>query len=583
LALKPPPGPGSSPPPLRSPSSIATSSRTKIDDLPFFAPPKDPVILSLAYASDTELIDALLIDRPKSRTSTSTRGIVSPYNTKWSSTVDPAFAFLALRDRGSFPTFIENIGTDLRRIWKGLTVSGMHQILASDLLLRNSDPRVLREVLELDAGTESKLRHNIVASMYREVLPHINARRVKQISRPAMFNVAEALMAKTTGPDPKLLTEIWTALYTSSTEGDSPKSLLAITLNLVSKGEVEGSVKMIKQLAEVDRVSFRSTEKVDPGHPELVSLSVLGIVLRTALESKFGDLARDVVEEMLETMKRSEISASTYKLVLGVCRWEILTLDKGSVNWACGTLIKLSSLDTINRIPSSLVSEFIDIASDGQLHWFMSTIDPLRRDPPTPAQILRLAKLFPRDITLDHLLIDIDRTPTELIRDQQVDILRILINTRRIDAVRKYYRLWSSSTFPPRLDAATVVALVQTFHKSDIPHDRNMIRKAMSVFKSTCTKSTQDQFALAKANVLIEDAEAVWKGITQVNPTDYSVQLLTDNLMQKQPKLSMDITNMAIEKGMTVNRPFQNLLAACAAGEWHVLRKDYRQCVETDS
>jgi hypothetical protein len=189
------------------PQPLATSSKITLDHplhapLPFTLPhvppsersdPALPILLN--YASDDELINSL-------QSSTTDSGSSNPFNLSinWTSTIDPALAYLTLRSRPAFTPFLSDrdLGRNIEQIYGALRPSGLHQRLVSDLLLRNPDPRLLAKIIDMDAnGLKARSFDNLRTSLITAIYSHLPDTQRKQIygsqkpwSRKAILHIS---------------------------------------------------------------------------------------------------------------------------------------------------------------------------------------------------------------------------------------------------------------------------------------------------------------------------------------------------------------------------------------------------------
>lgn len=401
------------PRPIRLPSSLATSSRITLDHplhaplsftLPYFPPAPsesvsppalvdsaksvldhqpDPVLpFMLTFASDEELVKALFPPSSSSRFSSSSPSRTPRSDKKekglfgvtWISTLDPSLAYLALRSRPTFTSFLQNLtATNIGETYELLKPSGLHERLVSDLLLRHPQDTLLATILELEsrpqlnsANTKIKtstsgipkvalaldqLRPSLVTSIYSVLTPSSRT----SLSRRANLLVSKALISQA---ETSLIPPLFHHLTRSTDwQPEGVWILLNLILALVRHHDIDKAIPLLHNLVADNRLPASALlGKGLSAHSEAKVLIVQTMILRAALEWRFFARARTLATELLETLKRSENCEPVWNLILDVVRVSLVGGQRSEVDWVTETLQTMSTLPPCPSPSSSTTS-----------------------------------------------------------------------------------------------------------------------------------------------------------------------------------------------------------------------------------
>lgn len=365
-----------------TPSSLATSSKVTQDHLSILdrllspSASIDPLIHSLSYASDDELFRALVSD------------LLPPSNGKEKAfELDPSTAYMALRARDTFPTYLRCIPTGVYARLKAGDM-GTHQILASDLLLVHPDPRLLRDILENDLGrgqrrvsssslstSEKDLQPSMLMSIFAALYPHLAFASVPALSLSTTMRLSKMLMQDTQGHHPSAhLSHLMNRLYQLST-WDKPDDVWPVlrVLLYLAKVDLESAIRMVRRLLDDRRVSLPVFGKGDPDHPAAGQLLVQSMLLRLCQTWSYSGRAWTVTKELVKTMEDSQVSPDAWNLALESVR---AVLDSPAIrniqirNEVKGRLISLATLAKERQdlhVSGKMVGKLLDHMRDEEV------------------------------------------------------------------------------------------------------------------------------------------------------------------------------------------------------------------------
>jgi hypothetical protein len=390
------------PQPFRTPSPLATSSKITLDHplhtpLPYTLPriptsdrsdPALPILLN--YASDDELVNSL-------QSSSAGSASTNPFNLtiNWTSTIDPALAYLSLRSRPAFTPFLADrtMSRNIERIYGALRPSGLHQRLVSDLLLRNPDPKVLAKIVEMDANgyksnTFDNLRTSLITAIY-SVLP----KSVRStFSRSTNMRISKALVSQ---GDTDHIPAIFYDLYSTTTwEPEGVWVLLSLILHLTRHQAVEEALPLLQHMIRQQRLPPAAlVGKGDPSHPQAPVITVLSIIIRTVLAQQYYERTRHLSSELLGILGQSTYHGPAWELLLEICRVSLVGGSNTEMDFINETLSDMAKIRDSPRLPKSIVNHYVGSVRRRQGAGFFFGIKEEKRPPLTAGNILRLASL----------------------------------------------------------------------------------------------------------------------------------------------------------------------------------------------
>jgi len=583
----PRPTPAPSPPVKSKASPLASSSEITLDDFPSLNS-SDPIIASLNYATDTELIDALLAEAPTPPTPSSSkrankylnapqRRIVSPYDLDWKSSVDPAFAFLALRTRPTFGRFIEYIRPRVKQVYTALQPSGMHQLFASDVLIRNGDSRVIRELLEMDGQHKKHFRSSAAVSMYEHIRPALEAGRVEPLSGSANVAIAKALM---TEGNVDLMTKVYDDLYaTVEWQPSESWTYFSIILYMTRQGQIDEALAMLKRLIADERMPKGTSGKSDPNHPEAKALLVQSMVVRACLEFRLYERVQLAASDLLATVEKSTVSPYIHDLVLQLCRASIVGRIPTQIAWAGSFLLKYANLPNVPPLPSTIINTYLEHTSvSSALEFYLAL--PEDHEPPSAYSITRLATARPRRDVMFQLLKDIQKIPLNEYMAQRGQFLQAMVKTNDRESVVGLYEAWKGTfELNPHLVYSMIALLCSTKKSAQEYAEQirvitrhfwnNMQRKSpgWAVNNLVLTRIYLLRLNPAKASAHIDDAGY----LKDLDVRDPEVKKYIAEILKEEPGEGYIFVRYLREKGLDFKLASGQVVAACLRGHWDAL------------
>jgi hypothetical protein len=389
------------PQPWRVASPLATSSKITLDHplhapLPFTLPhtppsersdPALPILLN--YASDDELINSLH--------SGSDNASSNPFNLSvdWTSTIDPALAYLTLRSRPAFTPFLADrgLGRNIERIYGALRPSGLHQRLVSDLLLRNPDPKLLAKIIDMDAnGLKARSFDNLRTSLITAIYANLPDYQRASFSRSTNIRISKALVSQ---GDTTHIAAIFHNLYNSTTwEPPGVWILLSLILHLTQHQAVEDALPLLQHLIRNQRLPAAAlVGRGDPSHPQAPAITVQSIIIRSILSYPFYERARQLSTDLLDLLSSSRNHGPAWDLLLEVCRVNLVGGTRPEMQFVNDMLSGMAKIPEAPMLPRSTVNDYIGSVKPRIGAGFFFSLDEKVRPKLTPGNILRLASL----------------------------------------------------------------------------------------------------------------------------------------------------------------------------------------------
>lgn len=423
------------PQPMHVPSPLATSSKFTLDHplhapLPYTLPRippsdrSDPALPALlSYASDDELVNSLhSFSGPDAKGSS-----LNPFNLaiNWTSTIDPALAYLSLRSRPSFTPFLSDrdLGRNIRSVYEVLRPSGLHQRLVSDMLLRNPDPQTFATILELDAHSRKSnsfdnLRSSLVVALYNSLPDRLRTK----LSRTTNLRIAKALIAQ---GETDLVAPVFHNLYhTTLWEPEGVWVLLSLITHLTRHQAVDQALPLLQHLIRQNRLpsaafAGHTATQGDAAHPQIAAITVLSIVIRTVLSYRFYERSRQLSTELLGLLVASSHHESAWQLLLELCRASLAGATRREMEYVNETLSTMATIRDSPRLPKATTNDYVGSIKPRRGAGFYFGIPESKRPGLTSSNILRLAWLREKRVLakLDKEVIKLDEREWEPLRD----------------------------------------------------------------------------------------------------------------------------------------------------------------------
>ncbi|ORY35503.1 hypothetical protein BCR39DRAFT_510130 [Naematelia encephala] len=522
------------------PSSLATSSRITLDIFP-----DDPIASTLQYASDAELVNAILA---KERMGS------------WTASIDPATAFLCLRTRPTFPQFTQRV-SHVEQAYKTLRSSGLHQLLVSDLLLRNPDPQLLRDVLELDTKSTSPLRPSLVVSIYSQLHPLIQSGHAAPLSHAASMLVYRALVAE---QDTELVPHLWQSIFDTSRNIERTWDMFEPILQLTQRGDADTALKFIRQMVEHDLIPEEAIDSLRPSESEDRALLVQSIVLRCCLHYKMFYRARQVSEILFETMEHLTISPPTYQLLLESCRVALAGGLLEEIKWV-GEM--LPCLAKHGPLPAYIFDAYISEAPWRDRLQVYAAIPHEDRAPPSPINIIRLAARCRDKAVLQQLLRDTDRHAPSAFVAQTSRFLGLLAKSNLLDQTRGFVDSWDPATPLSSQAMLDIIAALVVSDRSISPDATILAKRIIATFAARQLEQPEG-LALAQAYLLINDRQLAQSVIDHLDFHDPMLRLAYQRLVYNDLGMAFTILDMS---GSIPAPPIDVIAYSCVNSRWAFL------------
>lgn len=446
---------------ILQPSQVASSSRLTLDA--FFDPDRlfadtfeaqrqeDNLRSALSFAADEELMAAVA---------------APPVTGEVSHWIDPAAAYLGLRSSSLFSHYLQALIPRIRRIYSNLRPSGMHQLLVSDLLLRNPDPRALRSILQEDADLAlpanyaDKLRPGLVIQAYRHIAPALRRRVLPRLSRPALLTVSRALREQERGQNADLLADLFYELaHTTNWEPEGVWPLLEIALEMTKIGRSAEGLRLLQYPIQLGKLPVDAFGHISALHSHAATLLVQSTIVRTLLTWQFDERAIKAADDLLETITNTDPSDPALHLVLTTCRVASMSRDDESIAWAGRTLLQIATDDRFPSLSNSEIDAHMDALSTPKAVAFYTAL-PSRHSPPDPRHLMRISLARPTRELNRRIATDMARCHKDA-TSAIAGVLRALAGARMLPLVQAAYTAWGARE--ANLDSHTTVSLVRAF------------------------------------------------------------------------------------------------------------------------
>ncbi|KAL1413024.1 hypothetical protein Q8F55_000773 [Vanrija albida] len=541
------------------PSSHASSSKLTLDA--FLERPDEALWSALSFAAEDELLTAVLATQPAS----------GPW-------IDPATAYLALRSSSLFSHYLQLLLPRIRTLYANLRPSGIHQVLVSDLLLRNPDARALREILLEEAGTKSTgtpLRAGLVAQIYRTIANPLRRRTLPALSRRATLVAARALREQEALD---LLPEVYYQLaHTMDWEPEYAWAALQIPLHLASRGRAPEALRLLQYPLALGKLPATALGRSSASHPQAAVLMVQSAVTRIMLQWGMDVRATKAVDGLVETMRASEASAPAIELVLQACRVADLSKKAELVEWSQGVLLSLADDFSFPPLPSSAVDAHLNALSTADALSFYSRLSPKRYAAPETRHLLRIALARPPRAVLRRLASDFSTAGSD---DATVPaLLRVLAAANLYNFAQAIYTQWRERSPHAPVDKRTALALVNCFTRGNRTAQNTVTaeRVLADYIATTGPSSSKDAIALTslRAHALIAPKDS-----SKANPYvevlvaelgEAGAERALHLLVAREPALAHRLAQVAKAHGWDLGSSALAIAAACAGRHWGAL------------
>ena len=553
---------------LLKPSPIASSSKYTLDDV-FLPPPEqsDPVVSSLQYATDAELYHALLSPyspevhdhlpphlRPYAKRA-------SASHAEWTTSIDPSYAFLALRERSTYRQLLDYIGPCLERIYQTLQRSGMHEILASDIHLHHRNPRVLGSLLEVAAGSDPKrpLRSNMIISLYAAMQKGTTSWVSPQLGGEGLKMVIRALIKSKENFD--LLQQAWEEIFAMSRREDPPWAIYSIPLHLADWGHLDVAVEQVNRIREAMHTPHSPRRPISESSSEARHMAIMKTCLHAALRLQYQTASQRATGKIVHLCRDTGLDEQASQLVFRACQHALLGRIPKRVEWAKRMIIAILALPNTPRLARSLLDAYFDVVSVNDARDLFMRLS--EHPPLIPQQILHLATA---DLSTDAvlaLLREIDRQkPGEFDNARPTFLLRLAEKKHRT-IIRELYRQWEDGL---EVTAPLMMRLVTRFEGG--AGNREFARGILEKFKAQSPPSTVTTVALAFAHNVWKEPDEALALLRTIPKDDASVRGLMDDSRQYQPQAAYRTLFQAQHIGLSVESPIKTVIAACVRSDW---------------
>ncbi|WOO76713.1 uncharacterized protein LOC62_01G000336 [Vanrija pseudolonga] len=550
--------PSSTLPPFLLPSPHASSSKLTLDA--FLERPDEALWSALSFAAEDELMSAMLNPSPHG---------------PW---IDPATAYLGLRGSSLFSHYLQLLLPRFRTLYANLRASGIHQVLVSDLVLRNPDARALREILLEEAETKSTgtpLRAGLVAQIYRTIATPLRRRTLPPLSRQATIVVARALRDQ---DSLDLLTEVYYQLaHTMEWEPEYAWAALQIPLHLANRGRAPSALKLLQYPLALGKLPAAALGRSSPNHPEAAALMVQSAVARTMFEWGMDVRATSAVDAILETMRSSEVSMPSLEVVLQACRIADLTKNPELVQWSEGVLLSLAGDFSFPPLPASSINAHLDALPNAEALGFYSKLSVKRYGAPETRHLLRIALTRPPRAVLRRLANDFSASGAD---DATVpDVLRVLAAANLSTFARGIYNQWREHSPHTLVDARTTIAVVRSLTRGNrlLRNTESAERVLTDYFTTSGRVSSKVEVALtmlhAHALITPEDSSKAdqYIAVLIAELGEAGAEDALHDLVAREPALAHRLAQVAKAHGWDLGSSALAVAAACATRHWGAL------------
>lgn len=372
----------------------------------------------------------------------------------------PSAAYRALRQSPLFSQHLLSLLPRLGPIYASLRTdgSGVHNLLVSDLLLRNPSPAALRAILideatHFPAHPEDALRQGLIVQAYRALIPSLRRRALAPLTPSALGVVARALMAEGHAHLDTLDHVYYQLAHAANWTREDGWPALAILLHLTKHGRAEHALKLLQYPVSLGKLPA-AMGRTSASHSEPATLMAQSAVVRCALYWGLDARAQSAVTDLVTTMSRTAVSGPALELVLTAIRGASARRRPSDIEWAGRTLLALAADEGFPPLPN--IDLYYSALSPSAALAFYEAMPENRAAPPSPHHILRMALTRPSKPTLRRLATDLARAPHAA--PAVPGILRALAAARMLGLVQRMYAAWRGANV---LDSGTTLAMVR--------------------------------------------------------------------------------------------------------------------------
>ncbi|TXT15938.1 hypothetical protein VHUM_00441 [Vanrija humicola] len=501
--------------------------------------------------------------------------VLAPTPGPW---IDPATAYLGLRGSSLFSHYLQLLLPRIRTLYANLRASGIHQVLVSDLLLRNPDARALREILLEEAETKSTgtpLRAGLVAQIYRKIATPLRRRTLPPLSRQATIVVARCLR----GQDAQeLLKEVYYQLaHTMEWEPEYAWEALQIPLHLANSGDAPSALKLLQYPLALGKLPAAALGRTSAKHPQAAALMVQSAVARTMFEWGMDIRATKAVGAILETMQSCEVSLPALDVVLQACRIADLTKKHGLVQWSEKVLLSLANDFNFPPLPSSAVDAHLNALPTTEALAFYSKLSPKRYGAPETRHLLRIALGRPPRAVLRRLANDFATSGAD---DATVPgVLRVLASANQYSFASTIYAQWRERSPHALVDARTALALIRSLTRGNRSSRNTQAAERVLTDYFTTSGRVSSKVAVAltmlHAHALIAPEDSTksdaYMAVLIAELGDAGAERALHALVAREPALAHRMAQVAKAHGWDIGSSALAVAAACAARHWGAL------------
>lgn len=554
-------------------SPLATTSKVTLDSFlhedhnkvySFLNQERQDLWTALSFAGDDELLQAALAPSDAPERSES-----------W---LSPSSAYMGLRSSGLFSHHLQVLLPRIRTLYANLRPSGTHQLLVSDLLLRNPDERGLREVLvqeseSSDSGDE--LRAGLIAQIYTLIAPSLRRRTAPPLPRATLLMVARALRDQ---HNHDLLPDLFYQLaHSSNWTPQEIWPMLDISLFLAKNGNAASGLRLLQYPIALGKLPSNALGRSSAKHPEAASLMAQSAVVRTAMAWGMDARAARAADDLIDTMVKSEISPPALDLVYTIVRAAAVSRRDEHIAWAGRTLLRLASEPAFPPIPKPELDIFLSALPTPAALDFYVSLPGHRHAPPDPHHILRLALARPSKPLLRRLVGNLTDS-TQGATAAVPGVLRALASARMLDIVKAVYKRWSTSKV---LDSHTIVSLVRAFTRgARTSQNTKFARSVLADYLDTNPPKVLGAVTAVHAHALIISGEQAESPYIETLVSTLGRSGACERLQQlalRYPLLSHRLQQAVKGHDLELPASAVALAAACASRRWGVLAAFQRQ------
>jgi len=453
----------------------------------------------------------------------------------------------------------------------------MHQLFASDVLIRNGDARVIRELLEMDGEHKKHFRSSAAVSMYEHIRPALESGRIEPLSASANIAMSKALMAE---ENVDLLPKIYHDLYTTvEWQPSEAWTFFSIILFMTRHDQIDEALRMLQRLVADERMPTGTSGRSDPTHSEAKTLLVQSMIVRASLEFRLYERIQTAADDLLRTVEKSIVSPYMTELVLQLCRASIVGRIPTQIAWAGSFLLKYANLPNVPPLPSSIINTYLQYCGIGPALEFYLAL-PENHEPPSPHAIIRLATARPRRDIMFSLLKDIQKLPPTEFMAQRGRFLQAMIKTNDKESVIGLYEAWKGTfELNPGL-VYKIIALLCSTKKSAHEYSEQIRLITRHFWNNVQRKSpgwTVSNLVLTRIYLLRQNPVKASAHIDNagylkdIDVKDPEAKRYIAEMLKEEPGEGYMFVRYLRDKGLDFKLATEEVVNACLRGHWDAL------------